>query len=154
HADEATGVRKNLLSDAIDVAEQWSRARQADQIPVGLRIKHAFYNRVVYAKIRQVFGGEAKAAISGASPLNEKLAHLFTGIGLEIFEGYGLTESTAPASVNVPAHVRLGSVGKLVPGREAKIAESGELLLRGVVVSPGYLSADDNTQSFDAARWL
>ena len=135
-ADEATGVRKNLLSDAIDVAEQWSRARQADQIPVGLRIKHAFYNRVVYAKIREVFGGQARAAISGASPLNEKLAHLFTGIGLEIYEGYGLTESTAPAAVNVPHNARLGSVGKLVPGMEAKLSDTGELLLRGVVSPP------------------
>ena len=153
-AEDATGFRKTLLTDAIAVAEQWSRARQTGQMPIGLRLKHAFYDRVVYAKIRQVFGGEAKAAISGASPLNEKLAHLFTGIGLEIFEGYGLTESTAPASVNVPAHVRLGSVGKLVPGMEAKIAESGELLLRGVVVSPGYLSEDENAKSFDDEGWF
>ena len=153
-AEDASEFRKTLLTDAIAVAEQWSRARQAGQMPIGLRVKHAFYDRVVYAKIRQVFGGEAKAAISGASPLNEKLAHLFTGIGLEIFEGYGLTESTAPASVNVPAHVRLGSVGKLVPGMEAKIAESGELLLRGVVVSPGYLSEDENAKSFDDEGWF
>src|SRR5690625_1299524 len=107
-AEDATGFRKTLLTDAIAVAEQWSRARQTGQMPIGLRLKHAFYDRVVYAKIRQVFGGEAKAAISGASPLNEKLAHLFTGVGLEIFEGYGLTESTAPASVNVPQHVQIG----------------------------------------------
>lgn len=153
-AEDASEFRKTLLTDAIAVAEQWSRARQTGQMPIGLRLKHAFYDRVVYAKIRQVFGGEAKAAISGASPLNEKLAHLFTGIGLEIFEGYGLTESTAPASVNVPAHVRLGSVGKLVPGMEAKIAESGELLLRGVVVSPGYLSEDENAKSFDEEGWF
>ena len=153
-AEDATGLRKNILTDAIAVAEQWSRARQTGQMPIGLRVKHAFYDRVVYAKIRQVFGGEAKAAVSGASPLNEKLAHLFTGMGLAIFEGYGLTESTAPASVNVPEHVRLGSVGKLVPGMEAKIAESGELLLRGVVVSPGYLSAEENARSFDEEGWF
>lgn len=153
-AAEATGLRKSLMTDAINVAEQWSRARQAGQMPVGLRAKHAFYDRVVYAKIRDVFGGQAKAAISGASPLNEKLAHLFTGMGLEIFEGYGLTESTAPASVNVPEHVRLGSVGKPVPGMEAKIAPSGELLLRGVVVSPGYLSEDENATSFDDEGWF
>src|SRR5699024_7506595 len=106
-------------------------------MPIGRRLQHAFHDRAVYPKICQVFGGDAKARTAGAGQLHEKLAHLFTGIGLEIFEGYGLTESTAPASVNVPAHVRLGSVGKLVPGMEAKIAESGELLLRGVVVSPG-----------------
>ncbi|MDN6678904.1 MAG: AMP-dependent synthetase/ligase [Yaniella sp.] len=153
-ADEATGLRKSLLTDAIEVAEQWSRARQADHMPVGLRIKHAFYNRVVYAKIREVFGGQARAAVSGASPLNEKLAHLFTGMGLEIYEGYGLTESTAPAAVNVPHNARLGSVGKLVPGMEAKLADSGELLLRGVVVSPGYLSQEDTADSFDAEGWF
>ncbi|GAA2024866.1 AMP-dependent synthetase/ligase [Yaniella flava] len=153
-AENATGLRKNLLTDAIEVAEQWSRARQSGDIPVGLRIKHAFYDRVVYTKIREVFGGEAQAAISGASPLNEKLAHLFTGMGLGIYEGYGLTESTAPASVNVPHSVRLGSVGKLVPGMEAKLSDSGELLLRGVVVSPGYLSADDNADSFDTEGWF
>lgn len=153
-AEDATGLRKSLLTDAIDVAEQWSRARQAGQMPVGLRIKHALYDRVVYAKIRAVFGGQAKGAVSGASPLNEKLAHLFTGMGLEIFEGYGLTESTAPASVNVPGHVRLGSVGKLVPGMEAKLAPSGELLLRGVVVSPGYLSEAANADSYDDEGWF
>src|SRR5699024_2939075 len=77
-----------------------------------------------------------------------------TGMGLEIFEGYGLTESTAPASVNVPGHVRLGSVGKLVPGMEAKLAASGELLLRGVVVSPGYLSEAANADSYDDEGWF
>lgn len=153
-AEDATGLRKSLLTDAIAVAEQWSRARQAGSMPVGLRFKHALYDRVVYAKIRAVFGGEANGAVSGASPLNEKLAHLFTGMGLEIFEGYGLTESTAPASVNVPGHVRLGSVGKLVPGMEAKLAASGELLLRGVVVSPGYLSEAANADSYDDEGWF
>lgn len=153
-AEDATGLRKNLLTDAIKVAEQWSRAHQAGAMPLGLRIKHAFYDRVVYAKIREVFGGEAQAAVSGASALNEKLAHLFTGMGLEIYEGYGLTESTAPASVNVPHHVRLGSVGKLVPGMEAKLAASGELMLRGVVISPGYLSDDDNAASYDDEGWF
>ncbi len=153
-AEDATGFRKNLLTDAIAVAEQWSRARQAGQIPVGLRLKHALYDRLVYTKIRNVFGGQATAAVSGASPLNEKLAHLFTGMGLEIFEGYGLTESTAPASVNVPGHVRLGSVGKLVPGMEAKLSEAGELLLRGVVVSPGYLSEAANADSYDNEGWF
>jgi len=153
-AEDATGLRKTLLLDAIAVAEQWSRARQAGQLPLGLRLKHAFYNRTVYAKIRAVFGGEAKAAVSGASPLNEQLAHLFTGMGLGIFEGYGLTESTAPAAVNVPDHVRLGSVGKLVPGMEAKLADSGELLLRGLVVSPGYVSQQDTADSFDDDGWF
>lgn len=153
-AEEATGLRKSLLTDAIAIAEQWSRARSAGELSMGLRLKHAAYDRLVYAKIRSVFGGEATAAISGASPLNEKLAHLFTGMGLEIYEGYGLTESTAPASVNVPGHVRLGSVGKPVPGMEAKIAANGELLLRGIVVSPGYLAADDHAASFDTEGWF
>lgn len=152
--EEATGLRKNVMTDALEVAEQWSRARQSDSMPIRLGLKHAIYDRLVYAKIRQVFGGEARAAISGASPLNEKLAHLFTGIGLPIFEGYGLTESTAPAAVNVPQHVRVGSVGKLVPGMEAKLAESGELLLRGVVISPGYLGAEDTSDSFDDHGWF
>jgi len=153
-AEEATGLRKNFLTDAISVAEQWSRARQIGQMPIGLRVKHALYDRLVYSKIRAVFGGKAKAAISGASPLNENLAHLFTGMGLEIFEGYGLTESTAPASVNVPGHVRLGTVGKPVPGMEAKISETGELLLRGIVISPGYLSEEANASAFDDEGWF
>lgn len=152
--EDATGLRKNLLTDAIEVAEQWSRARQTGQMPVVLRVKHALYDRIVYAKIRDVFGGQARAAVSGAGPLNEKLAHLFTGMGLAIYEGYGLTESTAPATVNVPSNVRLGSVGKLVPGMEAKVSESGELLLRGVVVSPGYLSAEENAKSYDDEGWF
>src|SRR5699024_5749666 len=110
-AEEATGLRKNIMSDALEVAEQWSRARQSDSMPIRLGFKHAMYDRLVYAKIRQVFGGDAKADISGAIPRYELLANIYTGIGLLIFECYKVTESTAPSAVNVQQHVRLGSVG-------------------------------------------
>ncbi len=88
--------------------------------------------------------------ISGASPLNPEIAHFFTGIGLPVQEGYGLTESTAPITLNIPGATRIGSVGLPVPGNTVKIAEDGEILLKGPVVFAGYHNAEETTQeAFD-----
>ena len=103
-----------------------------------LRARHALFDRLVYRKIREALGGEVRHCVSGASALSEELVHFFRGAGVPIVEGYGLTESTAPATVNIPGAHRAGTVGLPVAGVTVRIAEDGEVLLRGPVVFSGY----------------
>ena len=138
--------KERIVTAARDTAIAYSRALDAAQRGEGngpgpaLRAKHALFNRLVYPKVRALMGGQARFAVSGASPLNPELAHFFRGMGISIQEGYGLTESTAPATLNIPGHTRLGSVGLPVPGTTIKIAEDDEILLRGVVICNGYFN--------------
>ena len=138
--------KERIVTAARDTAIAYSRALEAEQRGEGkgpgaaLKAKHALFNRLVYPKVRALMGGQARFAVSGASPLNPDLAHFFRGMGINIQEGYGLTESTAPATLNIPGHTRLGSVGLPVPGTTVKIAEDGEIWLRGIVVCDGYLN--------------
>ena len=103
-----------------------------------LRARHALFDRLVYRKIRHALGGEVASCVSGASALSPELVHFFRGVGVPIVEGYGLTETTAPATVNIPAAMRVGTVGLPVPGVTVRIAEDGEILLSGPVVFVGY----------------
>ncbi|HEY4615278.1 MAG TPA: AMP-dependent synthetase/ligase [Citricoccus sp.] len=103
-----------------------------------LRARHALFDRLVYPKIRAILGGSARYAVSGASALNPELAHFFRGAGLGMQEGYGLTETTAPATLNVPGATRVGSVGLPVPGTTVRIAEDQEILIKGSIVFDGY----------------
>ncbi|MFC7403063.1 AMP-dependent synthetase/ligase [Citricoccus sp. GCM10030269] len=103
-----------------------------------LRARHAVFDRLVYPKIRTILGGSARYTVSGASTLNPELAHFFRGAGLGMQEGYGLTETTAPATLNIPGHTRIGSVGLPVPGNTVRIADDQEILIRGPIVFDGY----------------
>ncbi|GHD09711.1 AMP-dependent synthetase/ligase [Zhihengliuella salsuginis] len=136
--------RGRLFARAERIAIEVSRHRDAvgrgagTRLPLSVRAQHAFFDRVLYPKLRAVLGGEAKFAISGASELGEDLAHFFRGAGVQLLEGYGLTESTAPATVNQPDYVRVGSVGFPTPGTTVRIADDSEVQLRGVGVFAGY----------------
>ncbi|MCK6091665.1 AMP-dependent synthetase/ligase [Micrococcus endophyticus] len=129
---------------ARSTAIAWSKALEEKEFGSGrgpspaLRARHALFDRLVYRKIREALGGEVRTCVSGASALSEELVHFFRGAGVPIVEGYGLTESTAPATVNIPGAHRVGTVGLPVPGVTVKIAEDGEVLLRGPVVFSGY----------------
>ncbi|RKW70640.1 AMP-dependent synthetase/ligase [Galactobacter caseinivorans] len=112
--------------------------------------QYALFNKLVYPKIRAVMGGEAAWSISGASALNPDLAYFFNGVGLGVLEGYGLTETTAPALVNRPGHARVGTVGQPIPGTTVRIAEDGEILLKGIGIFGGYWHrADATAQAFN-----
>jgi long-chain acyl-CoA synthetase len=116
-----------------------------------LRARHALFDRLVYPKIRAILGGAAKYTVSGASALNPELAHFFRGAGLGMQEGYGLTETTAPATLNIPGHTRVGSVGLPVPGTTIRIADDREILIKGPIVFDGYHRLPDETAAaFDA----
>ena len=112
---------------------------EADGSPgIGTRIAHAVFDRLVYSKLRDVTGGNLEFAIAGGAPLGERLGHFFRGIGITALEGYGLTETTAAHTVNTPTNVRIGSVGQPLPGATVKIADDGEVLLKGGCVFQGY----------------
>ncbi|RTL62631.1 MAG: long-chain fatty acid--CoA ligase [Pseudonocardiaceae bacterium] len=124
------------IADATAVA--WSRALDEGGPGLGLKIKHAVFDRLVYGKLRAAVGGRVIGAVSGSAPLGERLGHFFRGVGLPVLEGYGLTETSAGITVNGMSAQRVGTVGRPVPGQAVKIAEDGEILLKGSIVFSRY----------------
>ena len=132
------GGKGRIFAGAAATAVAWSEARDAGTVPLGLRVRHALFDRLVYARLREAMGGKVQYAVSGGAPLGTRLGHFFRGIGVTILEGYGLTETTAPATVNRPGAMRIGSVGLPLPGVDVRVADDGEVCLRGVNVFRGY----------------
>lgn len=137
------GGKGAIFHKAVDTAIAYSRAQQSGSVGLVLRLKHAVFDRLVYGKLRAAMGGHVSHAVSGGGPLGERLGHFFHGIGLQILEGYGLTETTAPISVNTPSLIKIGTVGAPLPGNAVKIADDGEILAKGVCVMKGYYKRDD-----------
>jgi long-chain acyl-CoA synthetase len=120
-----------------------------------LELPHRVFDKLVYSKLRAALGGEAHAAISGGAPLGARLGHFFRGVGIPIYEGYGLTETTAGATVNRPGAMKVGTVGRPIPGCTIKIAdEDGEILLKGDNVFTGYYHNDEATAETLAGGWF
>ncbi|MEZ2388747.1 long-chain fatty acid--CoA ligase [bacterium RCC_150] len=137
------GGKGAIFHRAVETAIAYSKAKQSGSAGIGLRIKHALFDRLVYGKLRAAMGGKVSHAVSGGGPLGERLGHFFHGVGLQILEGYGLTETTAPISVNTPSLIKIGTVGAPLPGNAVKIADDGEILTKGVCVMKGYYKRDD-----------
>ncbi|AXK44961.1 AMP-dependent synthetase/ligase [Brachybacterium saurashtrense] len=137
-AKAIAGGRGKIFAAAAATAIAYSTALSAGKVPVTLRAKHALFDRLVYGKLRAAMGGKVQWAVSGGAPLGARLSHFFRGIGVTILEGYGLTETTAPISVNLPWDVRPGTVGPPLPGSTVAIDDSGEILVKGVMVFAGY----------------
>ena len=151
---EAAGKGK-IFKKAADVAIAYSEALDKKGMSPVLKFKHAIFDKLVYSKIRAGMGGNVEAAISGGAPLGVRLGHFYRGAGVTILEGYGLTETTAGATLNLFGAHRVGSVGKPVPGTSVKIADDGEVLLRGPIVMDGYWQNNAaNAEVFDAERWF
>jgi long-chain acyl-CoA synthetase len=153
----AIGERKGaIFGRAARVAVAYSRAMDTPGGPAfGLRAQHALFDRLVYAKLRAALGGRAHYAVSGGAALTERLCHFFRGVGVTVLEGYGLTETTAAATVNRPDRNKIGTVGQPLPGVAIKIAEDGEILMSGANVFPGYWQNDAATkETFTADGWF
>lgn len=151
----ATDGRGRVFERAAAVATAWSRAQDRGGAGLLLRAQHAVFDRLVYTKLRDALGGQARWAVSGGAPLGERLGHFFRGIGVTVLEGYGLTETTAAATVSTPRDQRIGTVGRPLPGFEARIADDGEVLLRGGHVFRGYHGNPGATaEALDADGWF
>ncbi|QDY91425.1 long-chain fatty acid--CoA ligase [Arthrobacter sp. UKPF54-2] len=148
------GGKGAIFHRAAETAIAYSRARQAGKLGLGLRLKHTLFDKLVYGKLRDAMGGQVAHAVSGGGPLGERLGHFFQGIGLQILEGYGLTETTAPVTVNTPGLIKIGTVGAPIPGNAVKIADDGEILAKGVCVMRGYFNRDDLTAETFVDGWF
>ena len=151
---EAAGKGK-IFRKAADVAIAYSEALDKKRVSPVLKLKHGLFDKLVYSKIRAGMGGRVEAAISGGAPLGVRLGHFYRGAGVTILEGYGLTETTAGATLNLTGAHRVGSVGRPIPGTSIKIAEDGEVLIRGAIVMRGYWQNDAaNAEVFDSEGWF
>ena len=138
---EAAGKGK-IFHKAVEIAVAYSVAMDGKRMSPLLKLKHGLFDKLVYSKIRAGLGGRVEAAISGGAPLGERLGHFYRGAGIRVLEGYGLTETTAGATLNLTAAHKVGSVGKPIPGTTIKIAEDGEVLIKGPIVMKGYWQND------------
>lgn len=130
--------KSKIFKKAVDTAVAYSESLDTGKFAVKDRALHLLFDRLVYSKIRSGLGGRVEAALSGGAPLSPRLGHFFRGAGINILEGYGLTETTAASSVNVRSAQKIGSVGRPIPGTRIKIAPDGEVLIKGPVVAQGY----------------
>jgi long-chain acyl-CoA synthetase len=149
------GGKGKIFDKAAQVAIDWSRAQDAGGPGLALKAQHALFDKLVYSRLRAALGGRCMGAISGGAPLGERLGHFFRGVGVIVYEGYGLTETTAAAAVNHDEALRIGTVGRPLPGVTAMVADDGELLLRGGIVMRGYWKNDDATkETIDSDGWF
>jgi long-chain acyl-CoA synthetase len=150
----ASDGKGRIFAIAAQTAVDWSEASDHGGPGLLLRAKHALFDKLVYHKLRAALGGDCRASISGGAPLGARLGHFYRGVGLTVYEGYGLTETSAAITVNQVGACKIGTVGKLVPGNSMRIADDGELLLRGGVVFQGYWHNDQATSESFADGWF
>ena len=144
-----------IFEMAANTAIAYSEGLDAASISLGLRIRHRIFDRLVYGKLRAALGGQATHAISGGAPLGTRLGHFFRGVGFTVLEGYGLTETTAAHTVNPADAIRIGTVGRPVPGSAVRIADDGEILAKGPNVFSGYWKNDAaGVDAFEPDGWF
>lgn len=150
-----TGFAGKMFMRAAENAREWSKAEQkGEQLPITGRIAHAFYEQVVYKKIRTIFGPNADFAITVGAPMDSELSHFFNGIGMPVLEGYGMTETCGPVCVSLPEDNRIGTIGMPMCGITAGIAEDGELVVKGPLVCKGYHNNPGVTAQQITDGWL
>ncbi len=144
-----------IFDRAASVAVRWSKEHHRGDVRPWTALEHALFERLVYGKLRHALGGGMRLAFSGGSPLGERLTHFFDGIGVQIFEGYGLTETSPTLTINRPGAWRPGSVGRPLAGTTIRIADDGEILAQGPQVFTGYWRNPDATaEVIDAGGWF
>jgi long-chain acyl-CoA synthetase len=150
---EARG-KGNIFRTAADVAIAHSKALDAGSVPLGLRLKFLLFDRLVYGKIKAALGGRVKYAVSGSAPLGLRLGHFYRSLGMTILEGYGLTETTAPITVNLASNFKIGKVGPPLPGCSVRIGEDGEIQAKGVNIFAGYWNNPEATAASFDGEWF
>jgi long-chain acyl-CoA synthetase len=150
----ASDGKGRIFEMAAQTAVDWSEAFDRGGPGLLLRAKHAVFDKLVYHKLRAALGGDCHASVSGGAPLGARLGHFYRGVGLTVYEGYGLTETSAAITVNQVSALKIGTVGTLLPGNSIRIADDGELLLRGGVVFQGYWHNDQATSESFEDGWF
>lgn len=148
------GGKGKIFRKAAEVAVEHSKALDAGKVPLGLKLQFALFDKLVYSKLKAALGGRVQYAISGSAPLGLRLGHFFRSHGVKVLEGYGLTETTAPATVNVPSKFKIGTVGPALPGVGIKIADDGEVLVKGINIFDGYWNNDAETKASFDGEWF
>lgn len=143
-----------IFDMATRTAIEWSTAQDSGGPGRLLQARHALFDRLVYGKLRAALGGDCHAAVSGGAPLGKRLCHFYRGVGLTVYEGYGLTETSSAITVNRIGEERVGTVGKLLPGNSMAIANDGEVLVRGGVVFNGYWHNEKATDEAIVNGWF
>ncbi|NNC10389.1 long-chain fatty acid--CoA ligase [Planctomonas sp. JC2975] len=150
-----SGGKGGIFRKAANVAIEYSKAKESSApVPFGLRMQYALYNRLVFSKLRAAMGGNVRFAVSGSAPLGSRLGHFFHSLGINVLEGYGLTETTAPATVNLPQRSKIGTVGVPLPGVSIRIAHDGEILVKGVDVFQEYWKNPEQTAASFEDGWF
>jgi long-chain acyl-CoA synthetase len=149
------GGKGDIFRKAAVVAIDYAKQKEATgKVSFGIALKHSIFNVLVYGKIRAAMGGRLRYAISGGAPLGARLGYFFAGIGLTVLEGYGLTETTAPAMIARPSQIKIGKIGRTLPGCGIKIADDGEILLRGNNIMRGYWRNPTATAEAFTGEWF
>ncbi len=150
------GAKEKIFQRAFAVGTRVDELRLAGKsVPLPLRLQHGLFDKLVFSKVRDRFGGRVRFFISGSAALNPEIARFFHAAGVLILEGYGMTENAAGATVNHPDHYKMGTVGPALPGSEIRIGEGEEVLLRGPHLMAGYHNRPDETaQALDVDGWL
>jgi long-chain acyl-CoA synthetase len=144
-----------IFNRAAEVAMAWSKGLETGRTSLAVRAQHAVFDRLVYAKLRAALGGHCQYAVSGGAPLGERLGHFYRGIGVNVLEGYGLTETTAALTANLPDAQKVGTVGRPFQGTSVRVADDGELLFRGGQVFAGYWHNDQaSAEATDEEGWF
>jgi long-chain acyl-CoA synthetase len=146
-----------IFARAAEAAIAWSRGLDSakGKASLAVRAQHALFDRLVYGKLRDALGGNCVYAVSGGAPLGDRLGHFYRGIGLNVLEGYGLTETTGALTVNVPGGTKIGTVGRPIPGTSVRVADDGELLFRGGQVFAGYWANEEATaEALERDGWF
>jgi long-chain acyl-CoA synthetase len=155
-AASASPAKSRIFAAATSTAIAVSQASADGSSPgASLRLQHALFDRLVYGKLRAAVGGKVTYAVSGGAPLGERLGHFFRGAGITVLEGYGMTETSAAATVNKPSRTKVGTVGQPVPGVSVRISDDGEILLKGSIVFASYWRNPEATsEALDPDGWL
>lgn len=151
---EAGGKGKIFRAAAHTAIEHSRLLQEGKKVPLGSRIKFALFDKLVYGKLREAMGGRVTYAVSGSAPLGPRLGHFFHSLGVTILEGYGLTETTAPATVNLAKKSKIGTVGPVLPGVGVRLAEDGEIEVRGINVFKEYWRNPEATAAAFNGDWF
>ena len=151
---EAGGKGKIFRAAAAVAIEHSTLLEEGKPIPFGMRLKFALFNKLVYSKLREAMGGNVAYAVSGSAPLGARLGHFFHSLGVVILEGYGLTETTAPATVNLADKSKIGTVGPALPGVGVRLAEDGEIEVKGINVFKEYWNNPEATAAAFHDGWF